>query len=116
MRPLAQLRRHLGLTAGDDGDVVRVAAYRERERVVGRRVAGVERGDEVGAEGDFPAVVLALWRPHHALDDCAADLDVWAGAVELEVSPLQRECLADPQAGRGEESEQQSVASFDASA
>jgi hypothetical protein len=44
------LRGNLGLAAPHDGDVVGVAAH--GECVVGRRIAGVQRSDEVEALGD----------------------------------------------------------------
>jgi hypothetical protein len=46
------LRGNLGLAAGHDGDVVGVAAHGEGECVVGRSVAGMQRGHQVEALGD----------------------------------------------------------------
>ena len=48
-----ELACHLGLTARHDGDVVGAARDGERERVVGGRVAGVQRRHDLHARGQL---------------------------------------------------------------
>jgi len=75
-RPL-ELTRDLRLAARDDGNVVRAAGNREYERVVGRGVTGVQRGDDVRAVciGVRVRVGIGLARDDERSDRTGRDLE-----------------------------------------
>jgi hypothetical protein len=60
-------------------------------------------------ERHVAAAVAALGRPENAAHDATADLHVRRGAVNVDVAPLQRDRLADPQPGRRKQPEEHTV-------